>query len=142
LVLVSVLVLAAATRTSVLDARQASGTQDAASSGGRSILDGVFTSRQASRGREQFQRACTSCHTAGEHTGRRFAGKWQGSTMGDVFDLVSTTMPEGDPGSLAPEEYASILAFFLSESGYKEGEEDLPFDLESLQRIRIEPPPR
>jgi len=142
LVIVSALVLAAATWTSALDARQASGTQDTASSGGSSILDGVFTSSQASRGREQFQRACMSCHTAGEHTGRRFAGKWQGTTMGDVFDVVSTTMPEGDPGSLAPEEYASILAFFLSESGYKEGEKDLPSDLEALKKIRIEPLPQ
>lgn len=51
-------------------------------------------------------------------------------------------MPEGDPGSLKPEEYASILAFFLSESGYKEGEKELPSDLESLKKIRIEPLPR
>jgi hypothetical protein len=114
--------------------------QDTPSSTGSSVLDRVFTSGQASRGRQQFQLTCTSCHSVEEHTGQRFAEKWQGTTMGDLFDLVSTTMPDGDPGSLKPEEYASILAFFLSESGYKDGEKELPSDLESLKKIRIEPP--
>ena len=63
-------------------------------------------------------------------------------SVGDLFDLVSNTMPESDPGSLKPEEYASILAFFLSESGYKKGDKELPSDLESLKKIRIEPLPR
>ena len=111
-------------------------------SSGSSVLDGVFTSSQASRGRQQFSQACTSCHSAADHTGRKFEAKWQGTTIGDLFDFVSTTMPDGNPGSLKPEEYASILAFFLSESGYKEGVKELPSDLESLKKIRIEPLPR
>ena len=116
--------------------------QDAPSSIGSSVLDGVFTASQASRGRQQFLQACTSCHSAGEHTGRKFETRWQGTTIGDLFDFVSTTMPEGNPGSLKPEEYASILAFFLSESGYKQGEKELPSDPEPLKKIRIEPLPR
>jgi mono/diheme cytochrome c family protein len=116
--------------------------QGTPSSAGSSVLDGVFTSSQASRGRQQFQQTCTSCHSAADHTGRKFEAKWQGTTIGDLFDLVSTTMPDGNPGSLKPEEYASILAFFLSESGYKEGEKELPSDLESLKKIRIEPLPK
>lgn len=110
--------------------------------GSSSVLDGVFTSSQASIGQKRFQQACASCHNVSEHTGRRFGGKWAGTTLGDLFDLVSTTMPEGDPGSLKPEEYASILAFFLKESGYPEGERDLPADLPALKKIRIEPLPR
>jgi mono/diheme cytochrome c family protein len=102
----------------------------------------VFTSDQAARGAKQFQQTCTACHTAGEHTGRNFESKREGSTIGDLFDLVSTTMPDGDPGSLKPEEYASIIAFFLSETGYKPGEKELPADLESLKKIRVEPVPK
>jgi polar amino acid transport system substrate-binding protein len=116
--------------------------QDTPASTGSSVMDGVFTSSQAARGRQQFQQTCTSCHSMGEHTGQKFGVKWQGTTIGDLFDLVSSTMPEGDPGSLKPEEYASILAFFLSESGYKDGEKELPSDLESLKKIRIEPLPK
>ena len=116
--------------------------QDAPSSTGSSVLDGVFTPSQASRGKEQFQLSCEACHTVSEHAGGGFGAKWQGTTMGDVFDLVSNTMPEGDPGSLKPEQYVGILAFFLSESGYKEGEKELPSDREALGKIRIEPLPK
>jgi len=104
------------------------------------ISDGVFTSDQAERGKRLFQQTCTSCHTTAEHTGKNFESRWNGSTVGDLFDLVSNTMPENDPGGLKAEEYASILAFFLSESGYKEGTRELPSDLESLKRIRIDVP--
>src|SRR5262245_27510315 len=111
--------------------------QDAAAS---SVADGVFTSDQAERGKKQFQQTCAACHSVSEHTGKNFESKWSGSTVGDVFDLVSNTMPESDPGGLKPDEYASILAFFLSESGYKQGDKELPPDLELLKKIRIEPP--
>lgn len=107
-----------------------------------SVADGVFTADQVERGRKEFQIACASCHMLGEHTGKSFEGKWSGSTLGDFFDLVSNTMPESDPGSLKPEDYVSILAFFLSESGYKEGTTELPADLESLKKIRIDAPAR
>jgi len=115
--------------------------QDAGSSTTSSIVDGVFTATQASSGQQQFQRACASCHAVGEHAGRKFAARWAGSTLGDLFELVRDTMPESDPGSLEPAEYAGILAFFLKESGYKEGERDLPSDVEALKKIRIEPLP-
>jgi len=107
-----------------------------------SVVDGVFTPDQAAQGAKQFQQICTSCHTVSEHTGRGFESKWQGSTIGDLFELVSTTMPDGDPGSLKPEEYASIIAFFLNETGYKPGEKELPSDVEALKKIRVEPVPR
>jgi mono/diheme cytochrome c family protein len=107
-----------------------------------SVVDGVFTSTQADRGRQQFQQTCTSCHSPSEHTGRKFESKWQGTTVGDLFELVSTTMPQADPGSLTPDDYSSIVAFFLSETGYKAGAKELPSDLDSLRKIRIEPVPR
>lgn len=77
-----------------------------------------------------------------EHTGRRFATKWAGTTVGELFDLISTTMPDGDPGSLKPDEYASIIAFFLRESGYPEGKDELPVDVAALMKLRINPPPK
>ena len=107
-----------------------------------SVVDGVFTSDQAERGKKQFQQTCAACHTAAEHTGKNFESRWGGSTVGDLFDLVSNTMPESDPGGLKADQYASILAFFLSESGYKEGTTELPSDLEALKHIRIDIPAR
>jgi len=133
--LVLVLVAASALTGGVL-------AQDAGSSTSSSIVDGVFAATQAFSGQQQFQRACASCHAVSEHAGRTFAARWAGSTLGDLFELVRDTMPEGDPGSLELEEYTGILAFFLKESGYKEGEKDLPSDVEALKKIRIEPLPQ
>lgn len=104
-----------------------------------SVLDGVFTADQATRGQETFQKICTACHTLAQHTGRKFAERWTGTSVGDVFDLISNTMPEGNPGSLKPEEYASVIAFFLKETGYPEGKQELPADAAALMKLRIEP---
>lgn len=113
--------------------------QDASSGASGSVLDGVFTSAQASRGREQFQLTCTACHTIAEHTGRKFGTKWAGTTLNELFELMSNTMPESEPGSLKPEQYASIVAFFLKESAYPEGQRELPSDVDALKKIRVEP---
>jgi hypothetical protein len=114
-------------------------TQSVGAPANGSVLDGVYTGSQAARGEQTFQKLCMSCHTVAEHTGRKFGVMWAGKTMGDLFDIVSNTMPEADPGSLTPDEYAGILAFFLRASGYPEGQQELPSDLPALMRLRIEP---
>jgi mono/diheme cytochrome c family protein len=105
----------------------------------RSIRDGVYTTSQAERGRQRFHEICIACHTVSEHTGKRFMVKWADTTLGDLFGVMSKTMPEGDPGSLEPADYAAIIAFILNESGYQEGRNELPPDLGVLKSIRIEP---
>lgn len=113
--------------------------QEASSSAAGSVLDGLFTPDQATRGQQTFQRVCASCHTVAEHTGQKFEARWGGSSVGDVFDLISTTMPDGNPGSLEPTDYASIIAFFLRETGYPQGKQELPADRDALMNVRIEP---
>ena len=113
--------------------------QDIGSEPGGSVLEGVFTSAQASRGQKQFEQTCTACHTIAEHTGRNFGAKWAGTTLNELFELISTTMPEVEPGSLKPEQYASIVAFFLKESGYPAGQRELPSDVAELKKVRVEP---
>ena len=49
------------------------------------------------------------------------------------------TMPESEPGRLKPAEYASIVAFFLKQTGYPEGQQELPSDVAALTKIRVEP---
>ncbi len=113
----------------------------AASPSGTSVLDGVFTSGQASRGEQRFRQVCAACHSTNEFRGGRFRIKWVGQTAGDFFDLVSTTMPDGDPGSLSPEDYTNLLAYFLSLNGYPSGEEPLTADVAALRNVRIEEAP-
>lgn len=111
----------------------------AAPGAGRSVMDGVFTADQAVRGEQQFMQACTSCHTVDKMTGNRFRTKWGDGSVGEVFDFMSNAMPEGDPGSLMPEQYASIIAFFLRASGYPAGAQELSTDKADLLKVRIVP---
>ncbi len=103
----------------------------------RSVLDGVFTARQASGGETTFQQVCAACHSISEFRGGRFRLAWAGFTVGDLFQSISTLMPKDDPGSLSPEEYSAIISYMLRESGYPAGEEDLPADASALRYIRI-----
>ena len=112
-----------------------------AQSGG-SVLDGVFLSAQADRGERTFDRSCLSCHDTTEFSGGRFRLSWVGRTAGDLFDTISTLMPEEDPGSLSPAEYASLVAFLLRLNGYPSGETALQTDLRSLQQLPIVEAPR
>ena len=113
----------------------------ASSPSGSSVLDGVFTSSQASRGEQRFRQVCAACHRINDFTGIRFRLIWVGRTVGDFFQVTSTLMPEDDPGSLSPEDYANLLAYFLQLNGYPAGEEPLPADVSALQNVRIEEAP-
>ena len=59
-----------------------------------SVLDGVFTSAQASRGEQTFSEACARCHDTREFTAGRFRLEWTGRTAGDLYETISTLMPE------------------------------------------------
>jgi hypothetical protein len=48
------------------------------------------------------------------------------------------TMPKGDPGSLAPGEYAAIVAYSLKINGMPAGGDTLPSDSAALRKIRID----
>ena len=94
----------------------------------RPALNGVFTSAQAARGEQRFKQACATCHSIEEQAGS-LRSKWGNGTLRDLFTAISTTMPQNNPGSLSPEDYASILAFYLQQSGHSPGSTDLPGDL-------------
>ncbi len=103
---------------------------------------GVFTAAQASRGEAQFNRACISCHEVGEQTGASFTARWGSGTLADLFTTMSTTMPQTSPGSLAPDDYASIVAFYLQRSGFSSGATDLPGNAAALQAMRVNALPK
>ena len=101
------------------------------------VLDGVFTGAQVSRGERTFREVCAACHDTTEFTGGRFRITWVGLTAGDLFDTISTLMPEGDPGSLSPAQYASVVAYLLDLNGYPAGDTPLPTSLSALQGLEI-----
>ncbi len=113
------------------------GEADASSVVAVSVWDGVFTRPQASRGEGRFQQVCAPCHRIREFSGNLFRRSWSGSAVGDLFDLIYTTMPDDNPASLPLEEYAEIVAFILRSNDYPGGEEDLPTDPIELSNIRV-----
>lgn len=106
----------------------------------RAVREGVFRPAQAAQGEQLFAQECSTCHDAANYTGLNFAAKWGGATLGDVYQDISLSMPPAKPGGLTPVSYASILAYFLSASGYPAGDADLPGDPLQLRSIAIDTP--
>ena len=109
----------------------------AAAQSGGTVADGVFTADQVARGERTFREVCAACHDTVEFSGGRFRFTWVGLTAGDLFDTIATLMPEGDPGSLSPAQYAAVVAYLLDLNGYPAGETPLPTNLSALQALEI-----
>jgi cytochrome c len=103
-----------------------------------STLSGVYTDEQASRGKDVYAGSCRSCHTPASHTGATFNKWWRGKHLSDLFLFVRTAMPKNDPGSLAPDDVADVMAYLLKMNAMPVGKEELPPDPDSLKKIRIE----
>jgi alcohol dehydrogenase (cytochrome c) len=106
----------------------------------RSIGDGVFTANQAAQGEQLFAQECDTCHERENYTGANFAAKWGKGTLADVYQDIALAMPPANAGGLTSATYASIVAFFASESGYPAGNTALPGDAVQLRSIAIGAP--
>lgn len=104
---------------------------------GPTTLDGVYTAEQAERGRQIYQRACVSCHTLDWYTGD-VVRAWEGGTLYGLFEVISTAMPEDNPGSLSRGEYVQVLAYILSLNGLPAGVEPLSTRRSRLNAIRFQ----
>jgi mono/diheme cytochrome c family protein len=104
---------------------------------GKSSNDGVYTAAQADRGAAVFKTNCASCHETSRFTGSEFLPVWAGKTLFELFDVVSTTMPEDKPGSLKPQQYADVIAYFLRLNGYPAGDAELAPDA-PLKAIKLD----
>lgn len=107
----------------------------------RSTLAGVYTEAQAARGRDTFAGMCQSCHTPSTHTGPVFLSHWGGRPLWDLFDFIRQNMPQSDPGSLSPAEYAQVLAWVLKLNGMPPGARELPVTPAGLRAIRFDTVP-
>jgi mono/diheme cytochrome c family protein len=104
----------------------------------RTVRDGVFSPQQVVRGARVFESICTNCHEIAEFTAAgAYLEEVEGESLWETFDFVSSKMPDDDPGSLRPDEYAAVLAYIFSVYGLPSGERDLPEDQESLETITI-----
>lgn len=112
--------------------------QQSGQAGLRPASSGVYTDEQAERGAELYSAACVGCHASSSHRGDPFRSAWGGKRVSELFSFMSTRMPKNDPGSLAPEEYAQLVAYLLRLNGLPPGTESLPADSVALGSIRID----
>ena len=104
----------------------------------RSVADGVFTNNQAVRGQQSFERTCEACHRTREFRGSAFQQEWTGRPLGDLLQLLVSTMPPNDPGFLKLAEYRDIVSYLLKQNGYPTGATELPADISALMEVHFE----
>ena len=109
----------------------------------RSVWDGAYTLGQAKRGALKSG-LCTSCHGDGfegggapQLVGPEFLARWDGRTVGDLFDLIRLTMPDDDPGALSREEYADLVAYILAVNKFPTGNTEIATTTEPLKQIQF-----
>ena len=89
-----------------------------------------YTAAEADAGRAAYDRACASCHMpnlsgafeAPELAGPTFRGAWGGQPVDALIERARATMPPDAPGSLAPAEYARIVAYILQANDFAAGD--------------------
>lgn len=99
----------------------------------RSVSDGVYSERQAERGRVLYLAQCASCHGddlsgmgfAPGLAGNDFLSLWTGQPLENLYSRTRTTMPEDMPGSLLPEETMDLVAYVLQMNGLPPGPGEL-----------------
>ena len=101
-------------------------------------MTGVFTAAQAGRGRDVYTNSCANCHMTSAHTGGTFASNWNGKRVSDLYELIHSTMPVDNPGSLTAQQYADVVAYMLQLNGLPAGNTPLAADAAALRKIRIE----
>jgi mono/diheme cytochrome c family protein len=110
-----------------------------------SVWDGVYTDEQAGRGKALYAKECASCHGAslsgGEEapplTGSAFMANWSGLTVGDLFERIRVSMPEGRAGTLSRQQNADILAYMLNVNQFPAGKTELQRETDRLKQIRF-----
>ena len=112
---------------------------------GKAAGDGIFTTDQSKRGEAVYNANCAMCHQPDlggkepvpELAGDKWLAHWLNHSVGELFTRVSTTMPQGKPGSLTKDQYIDVIAFIIDANGFKSGSTELKPDPDTLKTIMI-----
>jgi mono/diheme cytochrome c family protein len=105
-----------------------------------SVKAGVYTAAQAERGQSMYRSKCASCHAPNRFTDDFFYQSFAGKPLWEMFEVISDSMPEDNPGSLKAAEYADVIAYLLQLNKFPAGESELPADKDALSGILMEKP--
>ncbi len=102
----------------------------------RTVNDGVYTEDQADAGEELYTQHCLLCHD--KKYFRPVLQRWEGQPISVMYTVMSTSMPESNPGFLSEKEYVDILAYILSLSRYASGDTELDYQDGALNDLTVE----
>ncbi|MDR2213653.1 MAG: cytochrome c [Pseudomonadales bacterium] len=103
------------------------------------VLDGIYNTQQATRGKRAYARYCEECHLSDLEGGALepplvsvlFLDAWREDYLWSLYDFIATRMPKSDdyrPGSLKPQEYLDILTYILQRNDFPAGRDALSED--------------
>ncbi len=106
----------------------------------------MYTDAQAARGETVYNANCAVCHgdnlggneMGPELAGGSFVGFWDGLSLGDLFMVMSVSMPQDNPGSLGTSQYVDVIAYMLQRSEFPSGSAELPADQDGLRAVTIQ----
>ncbi len=107
----------------------------AASADSRTVNDAVYSKAQAKVGEKLYADQCILCHD--KKYFRPVLKRWEGQPLSILFTVMSTSMPESNPGFLTEKEYVDILAYILSLSRYAPGDAELDYQDGALNEITV-----
>ena len=108
----------------------------------------VYSQAQAATGRGLYVEHCAACHgmmLEGQNSvhlsGATFQVRWadEKHTVDDLFYIVRTLMPYGQPATLSKQDYVDIVAYILMMNRFPAGNRALPADPAVLKEIIIRP---
>lgn len=106
----------------------------------------TFTEEQFDRGEFLFQQQCAACHGADLESaaapaliGTTFRKSWSrlGANVGELFNLISNTMPPRQSGLHNETQNLDLLAYILGRNNVLQGSEELKSDYNYLSAIPI-----
>ncbi len=102
----------------------------------RTVNDAVYSKEQAKIGEKLYADQCLLCHD--KKYFRPVLKRWEGQSISVLFTVMSTSMPESNPGFLTEKEYVDILAYILSLSRYAAGDAELDYTDGALNELTVE----
>ena len=106
-----------------------------------------YSSDQADRGEDRYEKECQECHgddlKGGLNGGAPLRGvnfemKYaNGAPASALYMFTSTLMPPNKPGRFSPNTYADLMAYILKRNGFRPGA-PLPSDVDALDYLIME----
>ena len=106
----------------------------------------MYSEEQALKGHELYDGHCASCHGVALEgqgslplSGATFRARWADDhhSVDDLFYIIRTLMPYGQPATLSKQDYIDIIAYILKVNAYPAGAQPLPLDPPILKRMII-----